>query len=319
MKKLLLFIFLSLAAFKAMAQQQHHYSQFMYNKLYINPAYAGARGVPAITAIYRNQWAGFDGAPKSMLASVNTPFFSPRVGLGVTVSHLNIGLNRDFMGSMAYSYDLVDRDNMSFRIGLNASIRSLSVDFSKAKPKPGQGPWGDPSIVDARESNILGNVGAGVYALFSQRIYVGFSVPRIYGNTMTFNSNPAQGIKVAKEEQHYYGQAGAILPIGKDLNLMPAILVKYVQNAPVNADINLNLDVRQKFTAGISYRTGGDGTGDSVDMLAFFQATPQLGIGASYDFALSKLRDQSAGSFEILMQYEIKKTKKGMSNPRFFM
>ena len=111
------------------------------------------------------------------------------------------------------------------------------------------------------------------------------------------------------------------MPIGKDLKFMPAILVKYVKNAPVNADINFNLDVREKFTAGLSYRTGGDGSGDSVDLLAFWQATPQLGIGAAYDFSLSKIRDYNSGSFEVLVQYELKKStkKKGMTNPRFFM
>lgn len=320
MKKLLLYILVVFAAKQAAAQQQHQYTQFMYNKLFVNPAYAGARGTTSFTGIYRNQWAGFDGAPKSVMASVNTPFFSDRVGLGVTLSHVKIGLNSDFAGTMAYAYDLVNREDLSFRVGLSATLRSLGIDFTKAKPKPGSGPFGDNSLNDSRTNDVYGNVGAGIFGTFMQQFYVGFAVPRIYSNAVgykaTQNNDPT-----AKESQHFYGQAGAILPIGKDLKFMPAILVKYVKNAPVNADINFNLDVREKFTAGLSYRTGGDGSGDSVDLLAFWQATPQLGIGAAYDFSLSKIRDYNSGSFEVLVQYELKKStkKKGMTNPRFFM
>ncbi|HMX39452.1 MAG TPA: type IX secretion system membrane protein PorP/SprF, partial [Saprospiraceae bacterium] len=122
--------------------------------------------------------------------------------------------------------------------------------------------------------------------------------------------------------RHFYGMAGAIIPLSDDINLMPALLLKYVENAPFDADINLNLDVRQKFTAGISYRLGGNGPGESVDLLALWQASPQFAIGAAYDFTLTNIKDYSAGSIEVLVQYELRKRgngSKNMSNPRFFM
>jgi type IX secretion system PorP/SprF family membrane protein len=303
-------LFLSVTAL--FGQQDHQYTQFMYNKLQINPAYAGTRGVPTMTGIFRSQWVGFEGAPQSFLVGIHSPFLSQRVGVGVNLSHRKVGLSRDFTGSLAYSYDLVASKAMSLRVGLSGSVRSLGIAFTEAKP----GATGDPSLDINNTNEILGNVGAGIYATFSEKVYVGVSVPRIYTNRIGFNPNLQN---VAEEDIHYYAMAGAILPIGEDINLMPAVLAKYVQNAPFDADINLSLDVRQKFTAGISYRMGGDGSGDSVDLLAFWQSTPQMGIGFAYDFPLSGIKNYTAGSVEALVQIDLKKRKKGMSNPRFFM
>lgn len=319
MKNISLLFFILLAGLQLNAQQDHHYTQFMYNKLLLNPAYAGARGVPSVTAIYRNQWIGFDGAPKSFLASFNSPFLSKRVGVGVTVSNRSIGLQRDFLASLAYSYDMVATEKVSVRVGLNGSLRSLGVDFAKAQPIPGQGPFSDPAIGNQRDNNFYGNVGAGLYGTYDNKVYVGFSVPRIYANIIGYNPNPKSD-SIAKESRHFYGTAGAIIPLSDDINLMPAFLLKYVKNAPFDADINLNLDIRQKLTVGLSYRLGGDGPGESLDLLAFWQTSPQFGIGAAYDFSLSNIKDYTAGSIEVMVLYELrKKSKKSMSNPRFFM
>jgi type IX secretion system PorP/SprF family membrane protein len=322
MKKLIFSITVLVATCVSLnAQQEAHFTQFMYNKLYVNPAYAGARGVPSIQAMYRSQWVGFDGAPQSMQASFNGPFLSKRVGVGATINHLKIGLQRDFRATLAYSYDMVAQDEVSLRIGLSGSLRSLGIAFNEANPAQ----TGDPSIEDQRTNDFYGNVGAGVYGTIMERYYFGVSVPHLYSNTigygdaMTMAGDP---LTLAKESQHFYGMAGAVLPLSEDINLMPAILLKYVKNAPFNADLNVNLELRRKFTAGISYRLGGDGSGDSVDLLAFWQAAPQFGIGAAYDFTLSNLKDYNAGSFEVLLQYDLKQLKNGkrkLSNPRFFM
>ena len=316
MKKLLMLLAFIVAGTTLNAQQEGQFTQYMYNKLPVNPAYAGARRVPSLTAIYRSQWIGFDGAPQSALASFSGPFLSNRVGIGVTVRHFKIGLQRDFSGSLAYSYDLVASEDVSFRVGLSGSIRSLGVAYTEAQANDP----GDPSISNQKETDIYGNVGAGIYVTLKDHYYFGVSVPKIYSNVIGF-ANPNATL-LAKEYPHFYGMAGAIIPVSEDINLMPAVLLKYVQNAPFDADINLNLDIRQKFTVGLSYRAGGDGPGDSVDLLAYWQATPQIGVGAAYDFTLSNLKDYTAGSFEILLHADLKKEtgrKKNMTNPRFFM
>lgn len=318
MKKLIFSLAILVAAGVSLkAQQEGHFTQFMYNKLYLNPAYAGARGVPSLMAIYRSQWVGFEGAPQSILASYNGPFLSNRVGVGATISHMKIGLQRDFRGTVSYSYDMVAQDEVSLRLGLSGSLRSLGFAYNEATPAQS----GDLSVEDQRINDFYGNVGAGVYGTIMERYYFGLSVPHLYSNAIGLVNGNATTL--AKESQHFYGMAGAVLPLSEDINLMPAILLKYVKNAPFDADINVNLELRRKFTAGISYRLGGDGSGDSVDLLVFWQASPQFAIGGAYDFTLSSLRDYNAGSFELLLQYDLKQVKgsgkKKMSNPRFFM
>jgi type IX secretion system PorP/SprF family membrane protein len=317
MKKLVCSFFITMAACVALnAQQEGHFTQFMYNKLYLNPAYAGARGVPSVTAIYRNQWVGFDGAPQSLLASFNGPFLSKRVGVGVNVSHQKIGLQRDLFASVAYSYDLVAQEQMSLRIGLSGSLRSLGFAYEQATPLQS----GDQSVDNQRINDFYGNVGAGVYGTVLERYYFGISVPRIYSNAIGLSNSNANIL--AKEYPHFYGMAGAIIPLSEDINLMPALLLKYVRNAPFSTDINMNLDIKRKVTLGVSYRLGGDGVGESVDLLALWQAAPQFAIGVAYDFTLSSLKDYNAGSVEVLLQYDLKQLNNGkrkMSNPRFFM
>jgi type IX secretion system PorP/SprF family membrane protein len=317
MKKIILTFAIVAAGLTLHAQQEAQFTQFMYNKLLINPAYAGARGVPSLTAIYRSQWLGFEGAPQSALASFNSPFLSNRVGVGVTLNHKTIGLQRDFRATLAYSYDMVAQEGVSVRVGLSGSIRSLSRDFGDASPLTPI----DPSLETQKINDFFGNVGAGIYGTFAERYYVGVSVPHLYSNVMGFNTDP-NVTTLAKERQHFYAMAGGIFPVGEDINLMPALLLKYVNNAPFDADLNVNLDIRQKFTAGLSYRLGGDGAGESVGLLAYWQATPLVGVGAAYDFSLSGLRDYNAGSVEVLLLADLKQKTNGrrkMSNPRFFM
>jgi type IX secretion system PorP/SprF family membrane protein len=321
MKKIIFTIVLMAAFWQANAQQEHHYTQFMYNKLLLNPGYAGARGVPSLTGIYRNQWIGFDGAPQSTLLSFNSPFLTPKVGVGFTLSQEKIGLQRDVYGALAYSYELVKSENVSVRLGIMGSIRSRGYDFSKASTDPNQTP--DGSITNNFVHDVTGNVGAGIYGTVSQMFYFGVSVPHIYANNIGRNAN---AILPGKESRHYYGTAGAIIPLSDDINLMPAVLVKYVKNVPFDVDLNLNLDIRKKVTAGLSYRAGGDKAGESLDLLVFWQVSDQVGVGAAYDFTLSKIKDYSAGSVELMLQVDLKKTtsgktgrKKPMTNPRFFM
>lgn len=319
MKKIIILLFiLAAAAASGLAQQEHQYTQFMFNKLPINPAYAGARGVPFVTAIYRNQWIGFEGSPKSVLASFNAPFLTPRVGVGVTLSHVQIGLNTDFAASLAYSYDLIDADEMSLRAGLMGSIRSLGIDLSKAMP-PDQSPLTDNSLGVDDVSSLYANVGAGLYYTYADKFYAGFSVPRIYSNT--FGIHDSDTIQTARELQHFYGMAGAVIPIGEGINLMPAVLTKYVKNAPFDVDVNVNLEINEKVIAGLSYRVGGNGSGESLDLLVFWQAHEQFGVGVAYDFTLSDIKDYTAGSIELLFQADLKRSGKNkkMSNPRFFM
>ena len=295
------------------AQQEAHYTQFMYNKQLINPAYAGQRGVETVTAIYRNQWAGFEGAPTSALLSYSMPFLSERVGVGFNLSHVTIGLQRDLNFNLAYSYALVYNEDVAIRLGVMGSVRSLGLKFDEADPIN----LLDPSIDNRRINEVYANAGAGIYANIGENIYAGFSVPRLIANTLGFNPDPS--VLRAKEYRHFYGMVGGLIPLKEDINLTSALLIKYVQNAPLDADLNVNLEFR-KFSTGLSYRFGGEGSGESLDMLLFWQASPQIGVGAAYDLSLTQVRNYTAGSFELLLMADLRRPGgRRMSNPRFFM
>ena len=333
MKKYILSIVLLGFGLMVFAQQEHQYTLFMYNKLQLNPAYAGERGGGSLTGIYRNQWLGFEGSPESALVSFNTPFIVPRVGMGLTITGQKIGLQRDAIAQLAYSYDLINSNEISLRMGLQGSVRALGTDLTDAQFIVA----GDQSIQNQQVNDIMGNFGAGVYLNYKDQFYAGLSVPRIYTNS--FGINNTVGL-TAQDYRHYYGMFGASIPLGGDLALQPAVLVKYVETASgarqlnpnfsgnflsngiFDADFNLSLDIREKVTTGLSYRLGGDGNGESVDLTFMLQATPKLGLGLAYDFVLSGIRDYTSGSVEAMVRYDLKAVEgslgKDMSNPRFF-
>lgn len=296
-------------------QQQSQYTQFMYNYLTINPAYAGSRGVGSLMALYRNQWIGFEGSPTSQLIGFNTPVFNNRVGFGLTLSNHSIGVMNSWYGAMAYSYHIPINDDTSFRLGLQGNIRSLGLDFTD--PSVIIREDGDASVL-ANEtiSNVSGNFGAGIY-FNVKKFYFGFSVPYIFPTEIGINNVIGGGIKIAEEAPHYYAMIGTMLKAGKNLHIKPSALVKYVENAPFDLDINLSFVYDLTLTAGVSYRLGGDGAGDSVDLLALYQYK-NIGFGLAYDFSLSQINNYSNGSIEALVRFDFVKEQEDMANPRFF-
>ncbi len=301
------------------AQQEAHYTQFMYNKLLLNPAYAGAREVPSFTAIHRSQWVGFDGAPTSQLLSFSSKFFNDKVGFGATVSHVKLGFQQDFFGQVAYSYDLIARDGISLRAGLQGSLRKFGINFGDPNDLVLASPI-DETLTNGDYNKLVGNFGAGVYGSYKDYFYAGFSVPSLIGNELNSKNGTAAPELLAHTRKHFYGMLGASLPIADDVRIVPQVLIKYVKNAPFDADLNGTLEYARKFGVGLSYRLGGDsnGLGESVDLLVFGRIRNQFTIGASYDFTLSQIKDYSVGSFEVMLQADLRKTKNEMSNPRFF-
>ena len=299
MSKFYLFFVIAFFPMALQGQQEHQYTQFMYNKLSYNPAYAGIRGVPTMTAVYRNQWYKLDGAPRSALISMHAPVFTQRVGVGWILSHNSIGLHSDVQLAATYSYNIIAADNFSLRLGVSGNLRVLSLNFSKATPLTAY----DPSLDDKRTNDAYANFGAGIYGTFQERLYFGFSVPRIVRNNIGLNTDPM--VTSARESRHFYGTTGGIIPIGKGLNLLPAVLVKYVENAPIDVDVTLNIEIMEKVTTGVAYRAGGDGEGESLDLLAFWQINPRIGVGAAYDLTLTNLRSAAGGSFELLFYADL--------------
>ncbi len=296
------------------AQQESQFTQFYYNKMHLNPGYAGTRGLASVTALYRNQWLGFEGAPISKVITFDTPMASGRAGLGVNLSQHTIGIMNNFYGSLAYNYNIPIQEEVNLRIGLQGVVRYFTVDFSD--PTVIIRHQNDGSIIDNSEENqTKGDVGIGAY-LDVKDFYIGVSVPHLLKNEITFNTNTST-TEIATELPHIYGMAGALIPFSKKFAIRPSVLVKYVNNAPLDMDINLSGVFNYAFIAGVAYRLGGSGGGESIDFNLFYQFD-KFGIGVAYDYTLSDLNDYNNGSIEALIRYDFKKEKENMANPRFF-
>ena len=315
MKKLLFFLYIT-ACFSAQAQQENQYTQFMYNKLLVNPAFAGAREVTSVSALYRQQWVGFEGAPVSQLISFDSPILGKKLGLGLNLHHHTIGaVNDNYMVNMDYSYSLVKTKDVNVKLGIGGTFRYYKLDLTNPLLTTGSA-GADPAQLTPNDYNYFnGNIGAGLYFTYKD-FYVGLSVPNIYRNKLgKDNGNTLR----AESSPHFYGMVGGLFPITDNLDLKPALMVKYNANSPFSADANISFVVKKKFTFGASYRVGQSAKGESIDALLFYQITEKFGIGAAYDYGVSELAKYNKGSYEMLLRYDFNATEKDIiTNPRFF-
>lgn len=315
MKKIFILSIFVLASLQSEAQQENQYTQFMFNKLSYNPAFAGESNKPILTLLYRNQWLGFDGNPESKLISFDASIIKDRVGFGLVVANNSHGIFDNWHGTMAYSYKVKFSESVGLRFGIQGTIKYYGVDFNSSDSNIANP--NDPSVplVSGDPGRLWrGNFGMGAYLTY-EKMYVGLSVPNFLPNFLGYNGDI---IQTAKESPHFYGMIGGLWPIAPKWQLKPGVLLKYVENAPFDADLNLSVVYDYKFHVGASYRLGGDGSGESIDILAFFQTNNLLGIGLAYDFPLSQISNHTAGSLEALLRLDLVKEKADLANPRFF-
>lgn len=314
MQKIVLLCIILFTSFAAFSQQEAHFTNFVYNQQLFNPAYVGSRNTPSFTALHRSQWLGFEGAPSSQVLSFQTPIMRQRAGVGGSITRSGIGVTYSWFGSAAYSYNLRITQEIDFRIGIHATLKYMGIDF--ADPKVVTVSQIDPSLNDGEFSDkYSGNVGVGLFLTYKDIFYFGASSPQLYPNNLGFNDFTA---KTAKLSPHRYFAIGAVFPASDDLELMPNILIKWVDQAPVDGDINFAVRYQKKITAGLTYRAGGNSTGESVDALLFFQFNQKIGAGLSYDFTLSDIRDYQSGTIELVARYDLRDEKGNLENPRYF-
>lgn len=305
-----------LVPFFAAAQQQPQNTQFMYYKLGYNPGFAGSQEMPCITGIFRQQWVGLEGAPNIQAITFNMPMMNQRVGVGANLYRHTVGITSMTNLDLAYAYRVRLGYGM-LGIGVQGSIRSFSQDFNESFAI--QDKTLDDKIPDNNVSKTLLNFGTGLY-YNSDRFYIGISAPRLLKNDIDFGGSDAT---VSREVQHFYLMAGATIELNDKLKLQPQTLIKYVNNVPIDADINANLIINDLYIAGLTYRYGGDkldGYGDSVDLLVAAQVAPRLMFGLSFDFTLSEVNEYTTGSIEGSLHYCIGSggSANEFVNPRFF-
>lgn len=291
------------------AQQDAQYTQYMYNTIVVNPAYAGSRQSMSIFALHRNQWVGVDGAPVTNAFSINTPLKESKVGLGLSVVNDKIGISTENNIAADFSYTIPASSEYKLSFGLKASANLLSLDFSKLTYQPG-----DPNqYQDNIDNKFSPNIGAGVY-LHSDKAYIGLSAPNLI-ETEHFDEsgNSSSSNHVAVEKINYYLIAGYVFELSPTVKLKPTLETKYVQGAPLQVDVSANFMFNEKFVAGLAYRWSA-----AMSAMVGFQASDAWFIGYSYDFDTTEFAEYNSGSHEIFLRFELFNKYDKIISPRFF-
>lgn len=310
MKKFLLIFMFTLLAGMVTAQQQAMFTQYMFNPLAINPAYAGSLDALTATAIARTQWTGMPGAPQTQTISVHGPVKYSRASFGFQMIHDEITVSNHYGVYGFYSYYIPVNEKTKLSFGLRAGVSNYTADFTQLDVYyPEMNVVQDPSFASDQYGGWLPNVGLGVY-LRSQRGFVGFSIPEVIQNTIDTSVESIKGT----QERHYFLHGGYVFDISPDLKLKPNFLVKGVEGAPVQVDLNANLLIREVVWVGASYRWD-----ESFAALLEIDFNKQVRFGYSYDFAGAKnLGPFNNGSHEFLISYRFVRDKGVTITPRYF-
>lgn len=301
MKKTLLTLAICLTALATYGQQQPLYTQYMFNGLALNPAYAGSSDALDLTVLGRWQWAGIEGAPDTRTFSAHTPV-AEKAALGLLVLNDEIGVSNRWSVYGSYAYRIpIGKGRLA--LGLQAGFDNYSADLADVTFRSA-----DPSLSQNVSSGLLFNAGAGLF-YHTERFYLGASAPQLLNNDYFENLDGS----VARQFRHYFLNAGYVLDLGPSLKLKPNFLVKAVQGAPLEYDINLNLLIREVLWVGASYRSQ-----DAVSGLIEMLLTDQLRLGYAYDYTISDLQDFNNGSHELMLNFRFSFDKDKVLSPRYF-
>jgi type IX secretion system PorP/SprF family membrane protein len=310
-----------LCEINAFAQQDAMYSQYMFNGLAINPAYAGSRSVLSATGLFRRQWAGkkIEGAPITETFTIDAPLPKRKTGLGLNVVNDKIGVTNSLALDLVYAYRIKINRYKTLSLGLQAGIWQYRANFTDINLSRDLTLQQD----EAFQNNINRwdpNFGFGAY-YYTKIFYAGLSFPHLLNSKLISkqdNANSAYGYlsdsEKARQFRHAFFTMGYLMKFTKKyLKLKPSILIKYVYGAPIELDLNANLWFYEKYSVGLSVRTA-----DAVALLLEAQASKQWRFGYSYDYSYTKLRKYNSGSHELMVRYEFSYQKSKLLTPRYF-
>jgi type IX secretion system PorP/SprF family membrane protein len=304
MKTKLFSIVMMFTAIVSYAQQDAQYTQYMYNTINVNPAYAGSRGALSFFALHRTQWVGLDGAPITNTVSVNTPFNNSKLGLGVSIVNDEIGPSTTNSISTDISYTIPVSESYKLSFGIKGTANLFSVDINKLNPIDPN----DPKIQNDIKNDFSPNIGAGLY-LHSQKAYLGFSIPNFI-ETDAYNDNE---VAIYKERINYYLIGGYVFDLSPSIKFKPTFMTKLVEGSPLQVDVSGNFMFNEMFSVGLAYRWSA-----ALSAMVGFQVSDGFYIGYAYDFETTELDNYNSGSHEIFLRYEIFKKNNKILTPRFF-
>ncbi len=285
------------------AQQLPQFTQYMYNTISINPAYAGSRETLSIVGLHRSQWVGLEGGPQTQTLSIHAPMRNEKVGLGLSFINDELGFQNFSYLYGDFSYTIRTGENSELAFGLKAGFTSYSLDADFQQSQSN-----DP-VIFGFEDRWKPNIGTGIY-WHSNKWYLGLSAPRILNTDYTGDAEFQ-----ALERISYYFTGGYVFKLSENTMFKPAVLLKATNGAPLSFDATANFLFYDKFWIGAGYRVNEQA--GAIGGIADFQVSKQLRIGYAYEYPISDLRPYTSGTHEVLLMFEIFKSKR-IKSPRYF-
>ncbi|MBT2563108.1 type IX secretion system membrane protein PorP/SprF [Pedobacter sp. ISL-68] len=317
---ILLMVF-QLSFLLASAQQDAQFSQYMFNGIYINPAYAGYKEQLNLHAFYRNQWTGIEGAPKTMSVAVDAIANNGNVGLALQLSSDKIGAQRNLAAYANYAYRIPMNADGSSRLAFGVGVGAVQLGIDGALLNPNDFEVNQPVGI---QSTIVPDARAGVY-FSNNRFYAGLSADNLVSQYIDIDRYAF----IPQPKPHYYLTAGMLLAINEDVQIKPSFLLKDDRGGPTSLDLNAFVILADKFWLGGSYRTGVKlydksylqkdlSNLNSGVVVAQFFANSNLRIGYAYDFSIGPMQGYSGGTHEISVGYFFNRKSLRMGTPRYF-
>jgi type IX secretion system PorP/SprF family membrane protein len=287
---------------ETVAQQNVQFTQYMYNTLAVNPAYAGSRGVLNASLLARMQWVGIEGAPRTQTFYVHSPLPKEKMGVGLNITNDKIGpLNSTYIvGSYSYTVNLNMKSKLSF--GTSAGVNAMQLKASEITINE----QNDQLFANARASRLRPNFGFGAY-YHTDMFYTGISTPKLLQNKIAGTENSAI------EQRHLYWICGGIFSINSIWKVKPTTMVKFTKNAPISVDMSVNFLFMDKLWLGLNHRIK-----DSFSGMVGYNLTDQLQAGYAYDHTITALQKYNSGSHEVFLSYDFFFNKSKLKSPRYF-
>ena len=306
-KVLMLLAVMLFAYQKSIAQTEPMYSQYMFNMLGVNPAYAGSREASSFNFFQRSQWIGLQGAPQTTSFSFDQSILNKRAGWGIQLYDDKIGVEKadgiNIMGSTRIQVS----ENGILSGGLSLGLMNYRIDLMNVT---GRFTPNDPAFY-SNLNKWTPSLGIGIY-YNTDNFYAGVSIPNILKSRLTAFDLIRSGLQKVNQK-HIFLTTGFVIPINEDLKLKPSTMIKMMEGAPIEADFNTNVWLRDIIGLGVSYRTG-----DAVIGMAEIQVNQNLRFGYAYDITISPLKFYNNGSHEIMIRYEIGNFKNKIKSTRYF-
>lgn len=304
-------LLVSLLGYKqASAQSEPMFSQYTFNEIFINPAYAGSHEALSFSSVYRKQWVNIDGAPTTKTFTAHSHLFKSKVGLGLTAYQDQIGVASQTGFFANYAFRIKMRKG-TLSLGMLGGFSGYQERLSEVKTTEN----GDSKFAANTPMVFAPNFGFGTY-YYTKRFYFGISVPRMITNKLIINQySQVERVdgSLNTEALHYFVATGFIFDVNPIVKIRPSMMIKAVMNAPIEYDANISTLLYNSLWLGGGYRSG-----DSWNILTALQVNNQLRIGYSYDYTITKLKDFSGGSHEFSMNYVLKYNSKKITSPRYF-